>query len=70
MEFFFFLQRATLIQRYKRFLVDVIIFDGRELTLYCSNTGAMIGCVTFGDIVWYSILDNIKRKYLYIWELI
>ena len=54
------LQRATLIQRYKRFLADVITPDGRELTLHCPNTG---------DTVWYSTSDNTKRKYPHTWEL-
>lgn len=37
--------------------------DGRELTLHCPNTGAMTGCATHGDTVWYSTSDNTKRKY-------
>ena len=63
------LHSATLIQRYTRFLADVITPDGTELTLHCANTGAMTGCATPGDTVWYSTSDNLKRKYPHSWEL-
>ncbi len=63
------LQPATLVQRYKRFLADVITPEGVALTLHCPNTGAMTGCATPGDTVWYSTSTNIKRKYPYTWEI-
>jgi len=63
------LQSATLIKRYKRFLADVTLQDGSETTIHVANTGAMTGCATPGDTVWYSTSSNAKRKYPYSWEL-
>lgn len=63
------LQSAVLIKRYKRFLADVVTSKGELITLHCANTGAMTGCATPGDTVWYSTSDNLKRKYPNSWEL-
>ena len=69
MQFIPALHSATLIKRYKRFLADVITPEGETFTLHCPNTGAMTGCATPGDTVWYSTSDNTKRKYPHTWEL-
>ncbi|WP_075182153.1 DNA/RNA nuclease SfsA [Pantoea sp. 1.19] len=63
------LQPARLIARYKRFLADVVTADGKTLTLHCANTGAMTGCATPGDTVWYSTATGAGRKYPQSWEL-
>ncbi|MEY4474378.1 MAG: sugar fermentation stimulation protein [Pseudomonadota bacterium] len=63
------LQPATLIKRYKRFLADIVTPAGKALTIHCANTGAMTGCATPGDTVWYSTSNNPKRKYPHSWEL-
>lgn len=63
------LSSGILIARYKRFLADVLLPNGEQITLHCPNTGAMTGCATAGDTVWFSTSDNPKRKYAHTWEL-
>lgn len=63
------LQSGTLIRRYKRFLADIRLQDGTEMTIHCPNTGSMKNCATPGDEVWYSVSSNSKRKYACTWEL-
>ncbi|WP_299735713.1 DNA/RNA nuclease SfsA [uncultured Endozoicomonas sp.] len=62
------LEEATLIKRYKRFMADVALPDGSQITLHCPNTGSMKNCLYPGNRVWYSDSKNPKRKYPCTWE--
>lgn len=64
------LHSAILIRRYKRFLADVRLPDGSEITLHCPNTGSMRNCAEPGSRVWYSDSGNAARKYPCTWELV
>ena len=64
------LQRATLLRRYKRFLADIKLADGTELTIHCPNTGSMRSCSKPGSPVCFSTSDNPKRKYPHTLEMV
>ena len=54
---------AQLIQRYKRFLADIILPNGETITVHCPNTGSMKNCMQPMSACWYSTSESAARKY-------
>jgi sugar fermentation stimulation protein A len=64
------LMRGTLLRRYKRFLADILLEDGSEVTAHCANPGAMLGLNAPGMMVWLERTRNPKRKLPLSWRLV
>ena len=64
------LLRGRLVRRYYRFLADLVLDSGEEVTAVCPNTGSMMGLTDPGAVVWVSTSDSPSRKYRHTWEMV
>ncbi len=61
---------GVLVKRYKRFLADVTLSDGKMVTAFCPNSGSMMGLIEPGTPAMLSESGNPERKTRYTLELL
>lgn len=64
------LQSAQLIRRYKRFLADMRLPDGRTIVAHCPNPGSMTSLAVSGSDCWLSVKTAKGRKLDFGWEIV
>jgi len=63
------LLEGTLLRRYKRFLADIQLADGTQVTAHCPNSGSMSTVAIEGNRALISRATNPKRKLGWTWEI-
>lgn len=61
---------GRLVQRYKRFLADVVLDDGRAVTAHVANSGSMLGLAAPGARVHLADVAGPTRKLAWSWQLV
>lgn len=61
---------GTLLRRHKRFLADVKLSSGEEVTVHCAHPGSMLGCSEPGSKVLISMTDDPRRRFKHQLEII
>mgnify|MGYP006273322013 FL=1 len=62
------LHEGVLLKRYKRFLADVELESGEQVTAHCANTGPMTGVLQVGGRVRLRHAPSPTRKLAWSWE--
>ena len=61
---------GRLVRRYKRFLSDVVLDTGEEVTAHCPNPGSMLGLDAPGTRAWLERTADPRKKLDWGWRLV
>ena len=63
------LTQARLVRRLNRFVAEADVPRGERETVYCPNTGRMLGCSEPGSTIYLSRHEEPHRRHRFTWEL-